>query len=176
MSELRRSVGPRRGRVAGFGLSSLVDIGAIAAPHPALRRAMADRMSDSVFADFIANFGWAQPLFDRTQKGYFMELQEQAEMAAVKVARTQDAYHAALGDLRGKLQNDIASIKAISERIDREFQKLGAGMQFAIETMTSPEMMRAIDNAERIAAALKAINEIESAQLTFAVIDKKQPT
>lgn len=72
---------------------------------------------------------------------------------------------------RDQIKNDLASMKAASERVQNEVNQMDAKYRKAAELLTSKEFEHAIANAERMAIALKAISELQQTQLSFAVFN-----
>lgn len=105
---------------------------------------------------------------------YTMESVEDAfDEAKTELSRQQTAYNLLLKEFRTTIKNDLSSLSASSDRVKGECEKMSNAYRKAQDTLTSPDMERAIVNAERLAAALTAISGLENQSLTFAVIDKK---
>ncbi len=68
-------------------------------------------------------------------------------------------------------KNDIASMKAASERVQAEVDRMEAKYKKAQQVLTSPEFQLAIENAERMAIALDAISKLQHTKLTVALFD-----
>lgn len=75
-------------------------------------------------------------------------------------------------EFRSAINNEVASVSASANRMLTELGKIVAAADNVSRLFGSAEMISAIQNAERLATALKAISEVESHRLTFAVIDK----
>lgn len=89
------------------------------------------------------------------------------------IAEAKAAYDKTLEQFRGAIKNDLASISASADRVQRENAKMKAAYEAAAGTLNSPEMEKAIANAERLATALQAISALQNHSITFAVLDKK---
>lgn len=115
--------------------------------------------------------GWAWALFLRntTEKGTFMEVEKAAASAAESVGKVADAYRKSAANLKSDLQNDSASIKASAERIEKEFARVSASVANVSSVLTSPQFAEALANAERLAAALAAIQSLGSGSIAFHV-------
>lgn len=74
---------------------------------------------------------------------------------------------------KSQAANDAASIAAVGEKVRGEAQKIGRAFESIRSLLNSAEMLAAIENAERLAAALTAIENLKSARITFAVIDQE---
>lgn len=77
----------------------------------------------------------------------------------------------AIDRFRSTANNDLASIKSFSEKLSKEMARVQAQMSQTIALMNSPEMQAAVQNAEALATALCALQNLRSARLTLAVID-----
>lgn len=115
--------------------------------------------------------GWAAGIFSRapSEKGTFVQVEDAAATAAESVAKVVRAYTTAVGNLKSDLQNDSASIKASAERIEKEFARVAASVSNVSSVLTSPQFAEALANAERLAAALSAIQSIGSGSIAFHV-------
>lgn len=126
---------------------------------------------------------WQGPVLGGRTRGeqqnegdYSMADVEQAyKEAANKVGAAKEAYSKIVADFKGNIKNDLTSISASADRVLRENEKMRAAYAAAAGLLTSPEMEKAIANAERLAKALEAISALQSHSITFAVIDKKPP-
>jgi negative regulator of replication initiation len=74
---------------------------------------------------------------------------------------------------RSSVKNDIASAKSSAIAIAENVRRMGDVYHSTAAMLTTPEFEKAIANAERMATALKAISELNSHSITFAVLDKK---
>ncbi len=70
---------------------------------------------------------------------------------------------------RERIKNDLSSMKASSDRVQSEVSQMSEKYKAAQAILTSPDMERAITNAERLAVALKAVSELSETRLNFAV-------
>jgi hypothetical protein len=95
--------------------------------------------------------------------------------SATEAVEGQKRLLAALRDFRGSIQNDLKSITAAGERVRDETRKIAAGLDAAIKQLSSPEMQIALSNAERLVAALQAIQDLKSTRLAFAVMGEAPP-
>ena len=80
-----------------------------------------------------------------------------------------DKLKATLVDFRGTVKNDLSSMKAASERVQNEVLQMQDKYRQAQDLLTTPEFMQAIHNAERMATALKAIQELTETKVSVAV-------
>lgn len=123
---------------------------------------------------------WEPPVVGKTtatmrhEGDFAMSDVEAAYKEAVeKVGSAQEAYLRLAKTFKGEIKNDITSISASADRVLRENEKMRAAYEAAAKTLTSPEMVQAIANAERLAKALESISALQSHSITFAVLDKK---
>lgn len=92
------------------------------------------------------------------------------------IEKAAAAYSKTIADFRGTIKNDLTSISAASDRVTGEVGKMQRAYDKCALLLTSAEMVAAIGNAERLAAALGAISALQSHSITFAVLDKKTQT
>jgi cell division septum initiation protein DivIVA len=97
------------------------------------------------------------------------ESAERAETALSKLKETVDAF-------RGSVKNDLSSMKAASERVQTEVQQMQQKYKQAQDMLTTPEFMQAIANAERMAAALTAIQALTETKISVAVFGTGKTT
>lgn len=101
------------------------------------------------------------------------DMSDAFEASIEKAAEGRARLNEELKSFRSTATNDIASIAAAGERIRGEVQKIARAMEAVSLQMNSREMLAAIENAERLARALSAIENLKSARITFAVIDQE---
>lgn len=99
-------------------------------------------------------------------------IQEQIEA----LQGTLDRYHDLTHKFRGEVKNDISSVKAQAVATEETVNRIGKAYAATARLLTTPEFERALSNAERMAAALKAISDLNSHSITFAVLDTKAQT
>lgn len=97
----------------------------------------------------------------------------EATVAATESAeRAEDSINRLRGvvnDFRSVLKNDLSSMKAASERVQNEVLQMHEKYRQAQTLLTTPEFAKAIENAERMATALKAIQELTETKVSVAV-------
>jgi len=98
-----------------------------------------------------------------------MSVEQAATSAAESVAAVANGYLEKVKALKSNLQNDSASIKASAERIEKEFARVSASVANVSSVLTSPQFAEALANAERLAAALAAIQSLGSGSIAFHV-------
>jgi hypothetical protein len=74
-----------------------------------------------------------------------------------------------LVDFRGTIKNDLSSMKAASERVQSEVLQMRDKYKQAQDLLTSPEFVKAIENAERMAKALESIQHLTETKISVAV-------
>ena len=74
-----------------------------------------------------------------------------------------------LNEFRGAIKNDLSSMKAASERVQNEVLQMHDKYRKAQDILTTPDFMKAIENAERMAAALEAIQKLTETKVSVAV-------
>ena len=96
---------------------------------------------------------------------------EEAAQRAVAASERLDQH---LASFRSRVNNDLTSIKAASQRVQTETQSMADKYLAARDLLTSPEFERAIANAERMATALEAIGRLSKTKLSVAVFSGSQ--
>jgi hypothetical protein len=112
-------------------------------------------------------------------KAFWAALTEEAFMNVIealegnyKAAETLwQSYEGKLKNFRAMVKNDIAALDASAKGARDAVARIKTAHEEVIATMTSREMVTAIDNAERLASALERIAGLKSHKLTLAVID-----
>jgi hypothetical protein len=117
---------------------------------------------------WILNGGWAIPLLED-----IVDIQEGLDSSLEKVSNVSIKYVSAVQKFRSEIKNDVSSIAASASKQVIEIDKLCKAISNLKESMTSEQMVTALNNAERLAKALEAISALQSHSITFAVLDKK---
>lgn len=89
------------------------------------------------------------------------------------ISTAHKAYTKTLEQFRSTIKNDVSSIASSASKMQSEQAKIAEACRATIGVLTSAEMQQAIANAERLAGALRAISELKSHNITFAVLDSK---
>lgn len=100
------------------------------------------------------------------------DVTEAYKEAAETIEAAKKAYDAVMTSFRATIKNDLASIGASADRVQKEAAKQMHAYRGVIDLMSSENMLLAIQNAERLASALKAISELEQHKITFSVMEK----
>lgn len=112
--------------------------------------------------------------FNDSEKGSYMsEVVEAYDNARKLIDDANVAYNKTLQSFRSTIRNDLSSIASSADKVQAEVGRMQRSYQAAVDTLTSPSMEAAIANAERLATALRAVSELQSHSITFAVLDKK---
>lgn len=90
------------------------------------------------------------------------EAAERAQADITKLRATLDGF-------RGAIKNDMTSMKAASDRVQNEVQQMRDRYKQAQDMLTTPDFMKAIENAERMATALQAIQKLTETKISVAV-------
>lgn len=123
----------------------------------------------------LLNENW--PLLLTNRWRYYMAVEdtiiaEQTESIKQAVA----TYEELVKTFRGAVKNDISSVKASASAIENNLDRMRNVYLGTVAMLTSRDFVLAIENAERLATALKAISDLQSHSITFAVLDKKAAT
>ena len=89
------------------------------------------------------------------------------------IEAAQSAYTKTIDSFRGSIKNDVASIGSSADKIQKEAAKMASACKASVDLLVSPQMIAAIENAERLAAALTAISQVQPNKIAFAVIENK---
>ena len=143
------------------------------------REGVAFREADLDKAVILGMCDWAM-LYSRdpgtTIEGdiYIMsDVNEAYEKANGVILKASESYNKTLMAFRGAIKNDLASISSSADRSQKESQKINEAYSKTISLLTSENMERAIENAERLAVALKTISEINPSALTLSLQGSK---
>jgi hypothetical protein len=107
------------------------------------------------------------------KEGIYIMSDVSAAYEAAQQVNTQamEAYNASLAAFRSTIKNDLASISAAADRVQKESAKIATAYRASIDALLSQDMQTAIENAERLASALERIADIKGHKLTFSVLD-----
>lgn len=76
-----------------------------------------------------------------------------------------------VNEFRNVIKNDLVSMKAASERVQNEVMQMHDKYKQAQSLLTTPDFLKAIENAERMAVALKAIQDLTETKVSVAVFN-----
>ena len=111
----------------------------------------------------------------RNEGDYSMsDVSEAYEKANIVISNANTAYNKTVVDFRSTIKNDMTSISASADKVQKESVKLSAAYRASLSLLNSPEMITAIENAERLAAALTAISQVQPNKIAFAVIETQR--
>jgi hypothetical protein len=119
--------------------------------------------------DEIVAFGWS------TKMSVLMPvtkeiLDEQTEVVKEATERYKDAVVL----FRASTKNDVSSAKAAASSVEESVIRMKKAYDSAVSRLTAPDFKEAIDNAERLAAALVAIEKLTETKVSFAVFGAKK--
>jgi predicted phage tail protein len=110
------------------------------------------------------------PLMQLTlTKGMAMDVERAAVETNGAAEEALNSLKVAMDKFKSTLANDLTSIKAAGSRVQSEALQMKQAYQAAQAMLTTAEFERAVANAERMAAALKAISELSETKLSVAV-------
>ena len=104
-----------------------------------------------------------------TARGVAMDIEQHAVEVSGAAEEALKSLKASLDKFKSTLANDLTSIKAAASRVQSETLQMKQAYQAAQSMLTTPEFERGVANAERMAAALKAISELSETKLSVAV-------
>lgn len=122
---------------------------------------------------WICGGGLETIMLETSEENGMPNVNEAYAKANVTIENAQAAYNKTLQTFRSAIKNDMASISASADKVKAESAKMHGAYTNAMTMLTSREMEAAIANAERLATALRAISELQSHSITFAVLDRK---
>jgi hypothetical protein len=103
-----------------------------------------------------------------------MELETVAKESSARVEQELQRVKQVVMSFRETTKNDLSSLKAASDRVQTETLKMSKHYKEAVDVLTNPQFMQAIENAERLASALTAIQNLNQTKLSFAVFGQPQ--
>lgn len=98
-----------------------------------------------------------------------MEIETVATEAADRAGTALENLDQTVRRFRERIRNDLSSMKSASDRVQSEVAQMSEKYKAAQAVLTSPGMEKAIENAERLAVALKAISALSETKLSVAV-------
>lgn len=101
----------------------------------------------------------------------FMNVVEQLKENYEEAKKLWDNYDVRLREFRSAVKNDVASLEAAARKTTEAVQKMNLAYGNVIRLMNSEEMKTATENAERLAAAMSVLANLQSHKLSIAVID-----
>ena len=104
-----------------------------------------------------------------TQWKVSMETSIAAIESTARAQSSVESLKKTLVDFRGTIKNDLSSMKAASERVQTEVLQMRDKYKQAQDLLNSPEFVKAIENAERMAKALEAIQKLNETKVSVAV-------
>jgi len=105
----------------------------------------------------------------------FMNVIEELQGNYEEAAKLWEAYEHRLEEFRSRVKNDITSLEAGARRTTDAVVKMNKAYADVFAQLNGPEMASAIANAERMAQAMRALSELQSHKLMFAVVDSSRP-
>ena len=70
---------------------------------------------------------------------------------------------------RSAAKNDVAAAKSSAVAVEESVVRMKRAYDSAVERLTAPDFTEAVQNAERLAAALQAIEKLTATKVSFAV-------
>lgn len=90
---------------------------------------------------------------------------EAAERATAAATRLMEV----IEKFRSATKNDLASMKATSDRVQTEVDHMVVRYNAAVNLLTAPEFERAIANAERMVQAMQAMHALQTTRVSLAI-------
>jgi predicted membrane chloride channel (bestrophin family) len=124
---------------------------------------------ESEVSEWACKYSWAE-----STEGALMNLTETLEKQYIEAEKLWGNYKAKLDAFRGQVKNDVVSLNAQARQTTDAAHKMQIAFNSVIAELTSENMKEAIENAERLAAALAALNAVKPHKLMFATVDTKE--
>jgi len=99
-----------------------------------------------------------------------MEAEIAASESRQRAQASIDSLRETVTKFSAEIKNDLSSMKAASQRVQTEAAQMRERYTQAQAILTSPEFERAIENAERMAVALKSLSELSATNLNVSVL------
>lgn len=100
-----------------------------------------------------------------------MNIIDELKTQYAEAAELWKSYEKQLQQFRATVKNDITSLEAGARKTTESVTRMNKAYGDVITQMNGEEMQQAIQNAERLAAAMTALANLQSHKLTFSVID-----
>ena len=104
----------------------------------------------------------------------FMNVIEQLKDNYDEAQKLWKGYDEQLTSFRSAIKNDVTSLEAAARKTTDAVQKMLGAYGNVVALMNGQEMQQAVANAERLAAAMNALANLQSHKLTVAVIDNEK--
>jgi hypothetical protein len=98
---------------------------------------------------------------------------EQLKGNYAEAATLWERYAKAFKDFRSAVKNDVTSLEAASRKTTEAVQKMQRAYADTVAQLNSIEMQTAISNAERLADALRALEEVKAKSFTLRIDEEK---
>lgn len=112
--------------------------------------------------------------FGFSTENALMNTKEILQQEYADIASIWETYDKQLHNFRSQVKNDVASIEASGNKTVAALGRMNKAYNEVFQQLNSDDMLRAIQNAERLSAALQSINSLTNHKLTFAVIGNEK--
>lgn len=119
---------------------------------------------------FVVAFNWASNT-ELAFMNIIEELKGNYEAAQALWAQYEDKLKA----FRSSVKNDVTSLEAAARKTTESVHRMNAAYGHVIEQLNSAEMMQAVENAERLAAAMQALANLQTHKLVLSVVEQDKP-
>ena|SRR5215471_3422906 len=97
------------------------------------------------------------------------EIASVSDEAASRAASAVERLGEVVAKYRANVKNDLTSMKAQSDRVETEVQRMAQGYLNLTAILNGEPFKQAIANAERMAIALEAISKLQGARISVAL-------
>lgn len=108
----------------------------------------------------------------KTEDG-FMNIIEELTKNYDQAASLWGLYKNRLDAFRGAVKNDVSSLEASARKTTASIERMNEAYGRVITQMTGHEMAKAVENAERLATAMRALAELQEQRFVLSVVDEK---
>lgn len=102
----------------------------------------------------------------------FMNIIEELKVNYEAANELWGRYKDRLTEFRSAVKNDVTSLEASARKTTEAVNKMTASYKGVLNLLNSAEMENAVQNAERLSAAMQALANLQSHKLVFAVTDQ----
>jgi len=143
----------------------MLNVGVVGEVCPQFRDGVGiDRIAFTAAYLFLGQFTLAEDSF--------MNVAENLQVNYEAASALWKKYEGELSSFRSRVKNDVVSLEASARKTTEAVHRMSTQYQQIILQLNSPEMMQAVQNAERLAAAVSALSALQSHHMQFEVIER----
>jgi len=104
-----------------------------------------------------------------------LDMSDEFEASIEKADSARQKLIDSFKEFRGEVKNDISSITAAGDRVREESRKIHMALENVSKLMNSTEMIKGLENVERLVTALRAMQELQGTKIAFALMNQETP-